>query len=283
MGLMHTTDFIEMGKEAAQKLDSGKKLSRSTREELKLKKVQAEICAKVVSNIGSFFVDNEQHGKVAACVELDTKRIHMSLKTLDPRDESWAIYAGWHEKEHTLNGISEIKLEKDLSSDHVRALKEVIDTGKLLDEVAVMEGFNDLSTIRKHGKHHKSGYLREEVPFAEQLEKACKEKTGMSLMEAFRAGNKGLLLYRVRKMADLKLTQDALNKLSGDKEIINDLKATTKWQIPAVRDRRDAEKAVRKLYEDRMRMKQIRQSLKTPGSSRKKPANDNYVPTRLAA
>lgn len=239
------------------------------RDTLKIKKQCVKVLKKVEAATGLSFdvvTDKDSDSQnMAACVDFTLNKVFISEETLAANDNNWAIYAGRHEKEHLASGVKSFDVTKDLSSDHQNALQEVLKGQDL--ETDAMEGFNDLSTIKRYGKHKKSGYLKKEVPFAEQLEEVCKKETGYSLLETYRSGNAPLLNYRVRKLADKVLCKQAFDELKKEKiAIINWRKFSTlekqlNSEQPAVSNFDQARQTVQKLFADQNQIDTIRAKL----------------------
>lgn len=261
--------FKEQGREAKKSLKT-RGLDEQLRAELKIKTQCAEVLSKVEAATGGRVIDvvtkkDPGSQNMAACADFIANKIYLTEETLAANDNSWAIYAGRHEMEHLTNRIRGLDIQKGLSIDHKSALQNALKTTDL--DVDVMEGFNDLSTIKKHGKNKRSGYLQKEVPFAEKLEEICKKTFGYSLLQTFQSGNEPLFIHRVRKLADYLLCVEALaehKKQKGSFLLGGHYRAlgkSIKQNVPAVSDRADADRVIQKLYSQEAEIGTIRSLL----------------------
>ncbi len=119
-----------------------------------------------------------------------------------------------HELGHLITGISEINLEEHLEPPLVNLLAHA--TGfPDLKNINIMEGFNELRTIKRVGKDNNCAYLKKEVPAAIALEDLCLEYTGKSILEAYKAGNEEEIYRRIEMLAHALLLGQTLNKIAA--------------------------------------------------------------------
>ena len=130
---------------------------------------------------------------VAAFVDTGTREAYMTERVLS--NKRLALHAAHHEKNHLDNSIFDIDLEEEINEDALSALLKEVGESEL-ESVTLVEGFNELSTFKKHGRNEQSGYKDKEVPLAEKLERLAQTHLGESLLVAFDAGNLKLLLQR---------------------------------------------------------------------------------------
>lgn len=145
---------------------------------------------------------------IAAFVETANDNNYISEAVLD--DPTLALHAAKHEAEHRNNKVFSISLNQ-LSKEENTLLAETFGVEKL-DETELIEGFNELSTFRKHGSNNHSGYVEKEVPLAEKIEKLIQEKLNVSMLEIFRSGNQEKFIITLQQLAiHLKLQKTLAN------------------------------------------------------------------------
>jgi hypothetical protein len=115
-------------------------------------------------------------------------------------DDSFSLHTARHEHEHQLNNIFHLNLNL-LSPDDQKMLQQELKLEKPLDETTLIEGFNELSTFEKHGRHEKSGYAQKEVPLAEKLEELAKKHLKKSLLDTFRQGNSEAFMIMLQELS----------------------------------------------------------------------------------
>jgi hypothetical protein len=134
---------------------------------------------------------------VAAFVETANDNNYITEAVLD--DRTLALHAAKHEAEHRSNKVFSISLNQ-LGEDETAILTATLGIEKL-DDLELIEGFNELSTFRKHGANENSGYAGKEVPLAEKIEKLVQEKLHFSILEIFRSGNKEKFIITLQRLA----------------------------------------------------------------------------------
>lgn len=134
---------------------------------------------------------------VAAFVDSESSLNGVSESTLD--NPEFALHAARHEGEHRLNSIFKLPL-KQISPEDQQAICAEIDA-KELDETELIEGFNELSTFRKHGANDNSGYAGHEVPLAEKIENLANQKLNISLLSIFRSGDAQKFVITLQQLA----------------------------------------------------------------------------------
>lgn len=214
MKIMESDDYREYGENAGEILrEHSQVLDVDQKSDLEIVKRRAETLQKIEAATGlDFAVANDTDPHVAAFVTTADSKAHMVEHTLDNYD--WALYAARHEKEHVNNKIYSIDLRKNLELQHFDILREFMqDEGVEIEDVDLMEGFNDLITATKYGANDKSGYSDEEVPAAKKLDEICLKLTGFSLMWTFDSGNKNLFYRRLALLCTLLETNKQAKKV----------------------------------------------------------------------
>lgn len=146
---------------------------------------------------------------VAAFVDSESSLNGISEATLDTPE--FALHAARHEGEHRLNRIFKLSLNLiDPEDQQILCQKLSI---KELDEEKLIEGFNELSTFRKHGANDNSGYAAHEVPLAERLEELANQELGISLLEIFRSGDAQKFVISLQQVAIKLRLQEELGEL----------------------------------------------------------------------
>lgn len=144
-----------------------------------------------------FEVANDVDPHIAAFVETANDNNYISEAVLD--DPTLALHAAKHEAEHRSNKVFSLELSQ-LNAEEKAILSSTLGIEKL-DETELIEGFNELSTFRKHGANDNSGYAGKEVPLAEKIEDLVQEKLHISLLEIFRSGHKEKFIITLRQLA----------------------------------------------------------------------------------
>ncbi len=152
----------------------------------------------------------EESTNVAAFVTTDNFQAHIVESTLD--SPAVAMHAAYHEKEHTLNRITELDAKKILPPKDLEYLSQKAALPNLA-ETDLMEGFNDLSTKLKNPNPQETGYSDKEVPAAEKLEELAQAQLNISLLEIFRSGNKAKLERAIRDLVDALQVADIRKEL----------------------------------------------------------------------
>lgn len=134
---------------------------------------------------------------IAAFVEAANDNNYVSEAILD--DPTLALHAAKHEAEHRSNKIFTLQLQQ-LDTEANAILCKTLGIAKL-DETELIEGFNELSTFRKHGANGNSGYAGKEVPLAEKIERLVQEKLHVSLLEIFRSGDREKFVITLQQLA----------------------------------------------------------------------------------
>ncbi|MFC1748444.1 hypothetical protein ACFL2V_06510 [Pseudomonadota bacterium] len=200
---------------------------------------------------------------IAAMVETDTGRTYISESVLDPGSAEFAIYAGHHEAEHKNNRVYSLNLKRKIEADQIAALQGRLSTSDL-PSIDLVEGFNDLITMRKHGRNAESGYVDKEVPAAEKLENLCMKITGKSLVEAFESGNKFQFYHRLASLSDQLLLRKALKRVI-DTSIPEEMHAVLVQRVHAARmavnTQEEAEKLVMRMLSEEILRANILASL----------------------
>jgi hypothetical protein len=265
METISAENFRQMGEEAAELLNSGAKLDTDVKNDLTLTKQRAENNERVINTIGINFnvITKHENANVGGCANISQNTAFIALGILD--DKKKARHIGRHEWVHLKSGITELDIDKNLSPDHVSCLKDAL---KGLDIKAdLVEGFTEQITTEMEGKMESCGYNQKEVPLAQKLEALCKKETGYSLKETFLSGNQMLFSYRLRKMADHLLCKKAVSiyaqkqKGLSSSKLINNTKDRLKKEMPPVSSLVDAERIVKKMYDEELQKQQIRSAL----------------------
>jgi hypothetical protein len=202
---------------------------------------------------------------VGAFINTDTKEKFINETLLTPDNFSFALHATRHEMEHERNSIFSLPANDNGRSDHLNILQDtlgVID----LEQIDLVEGFNELITFRKHGKNDNSGYL-EFVRVANDLDKLCVKTIGVSLVEVFEQGKRSMVLSRMRKLCDRLLVNDVLGDLKDDEEDKDLMIAVEKKfdeSCPPVESRSDAVDVVQKVVEQEKTIIETRKFLQKP-------------------
>lgn len=208
-------EYIADSQEALKTLKQ-RGLSAEQREVYDIKKRCASRVKKEMSGIGANMevITQKDAGdqKMAGCADFDRNKMLIAEDTLADKDTGWVKHVFKHEAQHLKSGKRAFDVQKGLSSDHKAALQEPLKNDDLT--VNALEGFTDIAV----GEHNRSGYAKREVPFAKELEKLCKERTGNSLMEAYNDGRRDSLIMNqhVRKTADGLLCDQVVKELKDE-------------------------------------------------------------------
>lgn len=192
--------------------------------------------------------DTEPH--VAAFITTADKKIHMVDHTLD--DYTWALYAANHEKMHEqTSAFFDLSYTFKLEESKYDALEEQLNAVDVDIQTDWIEGFTDLATKLKHGKHENSGYNHVEVPAAEKLEKLCLEKTGVSLLDAFTSNNIHLFYSRLEKLSTAllleKTYENMLQENPKEEGYLKDMKPDFMKRLKEVQPPADNEEEAEKV------------------------------------
>lgn len=148
---------------------------------------------------------------MAACIDTRTRKIYITYEMLLPENRTFALYAARHEAEHHHNRFFHLDLKEHLSTDHIQSLERSLRVEQLPD-IDLVEGFNDLLTISKHGQNPNSGYLEKEVPVAMKLENLAKKELGVSLKNIFHDGDQELFFSTLTRLAQRLLFKQEIQR-----------------------------------------------------------------------
>lgn len=259
MSITRSDDYRAAGAEAAEIL---LKQRRFLVEKQKIALTILVKRARVLRNIEAitglrFDVDHKAPKGVAGYMTVADRRVFITESTLD--DPEWAKYVSRHEAMHVHTGNCHLGFKENLPSEQFDVLKEEFARKNIdIKKRRWGEGFNDLKTIKAHGKHENSGYLQEDVPAAEKLDDLCIKVTGKSLLAAF--GNRDLFLSRLRELSDMLLLQKTINTIkivdNEGKEISSSqakqIKQKLHERLPTnhTENKEDAERIVKKMFFD---------------------------------
>jgi hypothetical protein len=193
-----TDDYLEAANDVMDQVEEQPQLKVPAQ----VKKTRANTLRRINGATGRHFhvVTDGGPSNAAAFVKHGDSTPYIMEHTLD--DSNFARYAAIHEKNHLSNGVRELDIRLRLKYDHIKALERA--TGlQNLESIDLLEGFNDLQTIKEVGRNNKSGYLDEEVPAAERLEKLAAKLEVGSLLELFKQGKVEDIYERLLKMAEL--------------------------------------------------------------------------------
>lgn len=115
-------------------------------------------------------------------------------------DQEFSLHAARHEQEHAENGVFHLDLNQLNEKEH-QIFKEELKLDKKLDQTTLIEGFNELSTFKKHGHNEQSGYAQKEVPLAEKLEKLAQKYLKTSLLQEFQKSQVEKFLIMLKNLA----------------------------------------------------------------------------------
>ncbi|MFC1647579.1 hypothetical protein ACFL10_01130 [Patescibacteria group bacterium] len=213
MKLIESNKFRKRGRGAEKILNSNPNLDDDTRKYLEIVKKQADTHRRIETASG-LKLDVVQEGEpqnAAAFVEISaikagTRKANVVIKILNNPEQ--AMHAAKHEAMHIKSGITEIDLKEELTTEQLDAIYNKLGINEK-DSVFLVEGFNELATISDHGRDSNCGYNDQEVPVAQRLEKLSKDYTGLSLLEAYKSGNRELFFDLFRKLADAILLEQA--------------------------------------------------------------------------
>jgi hypothetical protein len=204
MKVIEFEKYRELGREAAETSEEfGEALDSGTRETMEVVERRAKILKKIENVTGErFAVANDMSPNVAAFVTVDDAKPHIVESSLDdPNALKFAYHEVGHIR-HLRKGVRKIAVKDNLKEDEYAALNEFMsEHGFDLDEVDLLEGFNEFDTTRQHGVNDNCGYNKKEVPAATLLEEMCRRDTGRSLLEAFKAGDMELFYELLSSMS----------------------------------------------------------------------------------
>ena len=207
MKVIESVKFREMGEDAAETLRKfDDRMDGQQREFLTVRKKRAETHKRIERATGiRFAVANDTDPGVAGFLKVDEVKAHIVESSLD--DPGFAEKVAHHEKGHEVHvrkGIKEISLKENLKYEEFLALNDYMrERGFDLEEIDLLEGFNEFGSAKEHGVNEDCAYNKKEVPAAKLLEKMCMEDTGRSLLEAFKAGNMALFYELVRSICGI--------------------------------------------------------------------------------
>jgi hypothetical protein len=213
MNIIESEKFRDRGKCAAEMLSKyGDQIGVVQRRDLLLTKKRWESHKRIEEATGiRFAVANDVDPGVAGFFAVDSMKAHIVESSLDDADfaEKVAHHEKGHER-HERQGIRDISLCGNLKEEEYAALNGYMKVrGFDLDDIDLLEGFNEFGTAKEHGVNEDCAYNKKEVPAAEMLEKMCKRDTGKSLLEAFKSGNMDLFYELVRSLcAIIKLRKE---------------------------------------------------------------------------
>lgn len=208
---LDSKDYQEQAELAEKILRGPWELSEDAEQQLKLKSERARTHKKIEAATGiKFDVAKETAPGVAAFVTVKEREAYITEEVLD--DPKLAEHAAHHEAMH-LDTLMHLPLQK-LAAHQVKALCQALDLSELSEE-ELIEGFNELLTIKEHGQHDKIAYLKHEVPLAKKLEDLAENFEIDSLAKAFRNANEG------KFMDLLALLGDQLYFIQNLKKVIN--------------------------------------------------------------
>jgi hypothetical protein len=129
----------------------------------------------------------------AAWIETGTKKVYMAEDTLS--NERMALHAAHHENEHRKNGFF-WEVWNSLDSIDAQTIQTFL--GKKTD---LVEGFNEMITMQKHGRNENVAYLQNDVPAAIKLEHLANQ-LGFSLKTFFAEGNLEMFVMGMERVAE---------------------------------------------------------------------------------
>ena len=214
--VFHESDDVKKkGERASEILDIyGPKLNSADKLHFLLFKQRAEVLKKIEKATGLEFRVFDQKAtavksNVAAMADIDARKAYIGEHMLNENNADFAVYAAQHEAKHLKSSIKSLDLDKLCNERQKGVLRKLTGVSDLTS-IDFMEGFNDLATIREHGKNDKSGYLEKEVPAAMKLEEKANKHLNLSLVELFDAGRKEHLVDKIRLLCELILLKKDL-------------------------------------------------------------------------
>lgn len=212
MKVVASEKFREIGKRSAEILQEAPELIPEAQEFFELQKQRSDTHRKIEERTGIKLTVVEEGAPRNAAAFVEHSAIKSGLRqayivqgVLGNPDQ--ALHAAEHELMHVLSGMTEINLREELNQSQLTILQKALGTTED-DPTFWLEGFNELSTIKKIGKDPNCGYNDEEVPAAEKLENLCVEMTGVSLVESYKQGNQQLFFDRLRALCDALMIED---------------------------------------------------------------------------
>jgi len=205
MEVIEFDKYREIGRDVSEiKREHAADLNRGQLEFLEIKARRAETLQKIENVRGERFAvanDNGVAPGVAGFVTRAGIKPHFVESFLDHPD---ALKIASHEVGHVddfRRGVEEISMKKNLEDEEFSILSDFMEEhGFDLENINLLEGFNELDGIKNRGVIEGCAYNKLEVPAAKLLEDTCRRDTGRSLREAYKSGNMDLFYELVKSL-----------------------------------------------------------------------------------
>lgn len=197
MQVIEYNNYVQLGRAAEKTLrDLKDNLDVATKEDLRLTVLRAETLRKAREVTGRKFAvvsDDDVKKGVAGFVTVANAKPHIVESFLDSPD---AMKIVSHENGHVddlVGGVKDIAIKDNISAQEYEVLNNFTqEHGFDLDEIDLLEGFNEFDGITRRGKIDGCLYNEKFVPAALLLEKLCADMTGRSLRGAYKSHNMDL-------------------------------------------------------------------------------------------
>lgn len=183
---------------------------------------------------------------------------YIAVETLD--DKGTSRHGLVHEDLHNKVQFWGLPLTESFTQNHSDILAKGAKLSLLEDNTALMEGFNEMATIKKVGVDHQVAYNRQEVPAAQKLETLAQKILGISLLDIYLTGNKFKFANTLKQLADkCLLLENSAKKFTDDKEMMrkvdreiyrNNLEVTNLQNADEIVDKIESEILIREIYKD---------------------------------